>query len=306
VRLVVSEHPLMFSPSLAKAVGLDGAVFLQQLHYWLTQLGAHERDGHRWVYNTVDQWLEQFPFWSRSALHRVISGLESRGLVVSTATYNDSGGNRTKWYRIAYDHPDLEALTSEHQGPTEPQNPSNGAISHIRDMGFPNPGNGISKSQNRDIYKEHKTTTETTTEKKPPLPPKGERASRAKAKTSWPEGFTLTDDLWRMARAARIRADRVDAVFEGFRDAAEARGYRYVDWNAAWRNWVKSPFQDHDRETPASTPAERREDPASAARRAAALESDIRHMEKINAPDWKVENVRRELDKARRAMEATA
>jgi hypothetical protein len=48
------------------------------------------------------------------------------------------------------------------------------------------------------------------------------------------------------------------------------------------------------------------EDPASAAKRAAALESDIRRMEKINAPDWKVENVRRELDKARRAMEATA
>jgi hypothetical protein len=48
------------------------------------------------------------------------------------------------------------------------------------------------------------------------------------------------------------------------------------------------------------------EDPASAAKRAAALESDIRHMEKTNAPDWKIGNVRRELDKAKRAMEATA
>lgn len=43
----------------------------------------------------------------------------------------------------------------------------------------------------------------------------------------------------------------------------------------------------------------------SMAERAAKLEADIAHMQKTNAPDWKIANVRRELDKAR-AVEVSA
>lgn len=248
-RVMGSDRPLMFSPALATAVGLEGAVFLQQLHYWTSQPGAHERDGFRWVYNTIDQWLEQFPFWSRSALHRVISGLESKGVIVSTAAYNAKGSDRTKWYRINHDHADLQALSKEHARDTEEQNPSDGLISRIRDMDIANPENGISISRNRDLYKEHKTTHQTTTltGDTPLYPPPATRPPKAKAKTSWPDGFTLTEQRRQVAIDAGIRPDRVAAVFEGMHDGCAANGYRYIDWDAAWRNWVKNPRQDHDR-----------------------------------------------------------
>ena len=33
--LLINEHPLMVLPSLATAVGLNQAIVLQQVHYWL-------------------------------------------------------------------------------------------------------------------------------------------------------------------------------------------------------------------------------------------------------------------------------
>ena len=60
-RLLITEPPLLVLPSLAIAIGLNEAIFLQQLHYWLQQAGK-ERDGRRWIYNTYDEWHAPAPF----------------------------------------------------------------------------------------------------------------------------------------------------------------------------------------------------------------------------------------------------
>lgn len=113
-RLLINEAPMQVLPSLAVAVGLNEALFLQQLHYWLHQSG-HVRDGRRWVYNSLDAWHKQFPFWSLSTLRRTIDNLISRGLLL-TGNYNTSKIDRTKWYTI--DYAVLDALpTSEWAGP---------------------------------------------------------------------------------------------------------------------------------------------------------------------------------------------
>jgi len=101
-RLLINEPPLQVLPSLAVAVGLNEALFLQQLHYWLQKSGK-QRDDRVWVYNTYDEWLAQFPFWSLRTLRRVINGLEERGIVLSTERYNTSKVDHTKWYGIDYD-----------------------------------------------------------------------------------------------------------------------------------------------------------------------------------------------------------
>jgi hypothetical protein len=79
-------------------------VFVQQLHYWLneTQAGRTEQ-GRRWVYNTYEEWLKQFPFWSIATLRRIIGGLEAEGLVLSTQEFNEHPADRTKWYSLDYD-----------------------------------------------------------------------------------------------------------------------------------------------------------------------------------------------------------
>lgn len=99
-RLLMDEHPLQVLPSLAVAIGLNEAIIVQQMHYWL-KTSKHEHDGRRWIYNTLEQWQQQFPFFSVSTLRRTIDALRKRGVLL-TGNYNDSGSNRTLWYSIDY------------------------------------------------------------------------------------------------------------------------------------------------------------------------------------------------------------
>lgn len=110
-KLLIEDRPLMVLPSLAVAIGLNEAIILQQLHWWLDK-SANVIDGHSWVYNTYSQWQEQFPFWSDKTIRRAIGTLESKGLVVSTSEYNKMGIDKTKWYRIDYDKLNLVSSPS--------------------------------------------------------------------------------------------------------------------------------------------------------------------------------------------------
>jgi hypothetical protein len=101
-RLLIAEPPLLVLPSLAKAIGLNEAIFLQQLHYWLQGKSGKARDGRLWVYNTYEEWAEQLPFWSIRTIRRIVGDLESRGLVISTSEYNTQKMDRTKWYSLDY------------------------------------------------------------------------------------------------------------------------------------------------------------------------------------------------------------
>jgi len=100
-RLLINEVPLMCLPSLAVKIGLNEALFIQQLHYWVDR-SKNMIDGRQWVYNTMADWSKQFPFWSQKTLSRTISNLEKQKLVIS-GNYNQKGYDRTKWYTIDYD-----------------------------------------------------------------------------------------------------------------------------------------------------------------------------------------------------------
>lgn len=103
-KLLIDERPLQCQPSLAKALGsADEAIILQQLHYWIGRTNNIQSDGHKWIYNSMTDWLKQFPWIkSRSTLSRYFDDLEKRGLVV-TGNFNKAKFDKTKWYRIDYD-----------------------------------------------------------------------------------------------------------------------------------------------------------------------------------------------------------
>ncbi len=110
--LLLDEHPLQVLPELAKLVGLNEALFLQQLHYWITtyrdhhvttgKYDDHYRDNNFWVYNTVKEWQANFPWWNVKTVQRIIKGLEDKGILI-TGNYNKYGFDKTKWYRIDMD-----------------------------------------------------------------------------------------------------------------------------------------------------------------------------------------------------------
>lgn len=98
---LINEPPILVMPSLAKKLGLNEAIVLQQLHYWV-QKSMNVRDGRAWVYNTTKEWAEQFPFWSEDTIKRTMRGLRDKGIVV-TANYNQMAMDRTLWYSIDYE-----------------------------------------------------------------------------------------------------------------------------------------------------------------------------------------------------------
>ena len=100
-RLLIQESPVMIIPSLAVKIGLNEAVVLQQIHYWLG-ISKHKIEGRTWVYNTYEEWRKQLPFWSVSTIKRTIHSLEMKGLLLS-ANFNEMKMDKTKWYSIDYD-----------------------------------------------------------------------------------------------------------------------------------------------------------------------------------------------------------
>lgn len=100
--LLFDEYPLMVSPTLANIIGLNEAIFLQQVNYWITK-SRHRYDGRTWIYNTFDGWKEQFPFWSLATIKRTVANLRESGLLVTTSQYNKLPMDRTLWYTIDRD-----------------------------------------------------------------------------------------------------------------------------------------------------------------------------------------------------------
>lgn len=102
--LLINEPPLMILPSLAVTIGLNEAVILQQIHYWLiTPKIGLIHDDRKWIFNTYEEWQEtNFPFWSVSTIKRAILDLECSGLL-ETAYLSEDKGDRTKYYTINYD-----------------------------------------------------------------------------------------------------------------------------------------------------------------------------------------------------------
>ena len=104
--LLFDEHPLVLSPTLAKELGnLNEAVFVQQVHYWLEikkQTGKNFVEGRYWIYNSVEDWLKQFPWMSSATLRRTIDNLVKKGYIIK-GNFNQKKMDHTTWYTLNYE-----------------------------------------------------------------------------------------------------------------------------------------------------------------------------------------------------------
>lgn len=103
--LLLKVKPLVISPALAQRIGLNEAIVLQQICYWLedTTSGV-EHDGKRWIYNTIEEWTEQFPFWSEKTVKRALTSLKAHGLIY-VEQLKKTQHDRTNFYAINHANP---------------------------------------------------------------------------------------------------------------------------------------------------------------------------------------------------------
>ena len=91
-----------FDPIIAKHFGVDGAVIIENLYFWIMKNKANDKnyyDGEYWTYNSVKAFEELFPFWSKRQIERILKNLEKEG-AIKTGNYNKSLYDRTKWYAL--------------------------------------------------------------------------------------------------------------------------------------------------------------------------------------------------------------
>lgn len=98
---LLDSQPLIVIPELAVAIGLNEAIILQQLHYWIKK-SHHNYHGRAWVYNSMTNWQAQFPFFSDRTMRRAFDNLHNSGLIIK-GNFNKLKFDKTSWYSIDYD-----------------------------------------------------------------------------------------------------------------------------------------------------------------------------------------------------------
>lgn len=170
--LLMPSRPIVINPDLAYSIGLNEAIALQQVNYWLKETTSGlERDGVRWIYNTNEQWLEQFPFWSESTLKRTFTRLKNLG-VLKVEQLNKSQRDMTNYYTINYESElldEVKVTKSKSSKCTLPsgQNEPMEEVKVERSIGSKR--TALIRSNCADVLTEN--TTENTTDIKNPICP---------------------------------------------------------------------------------------------------------------------------------------
>ncbi|WP_293648403.1 transcriptional regulator [uncultured Pantoea sp.] len=155
--LLLKVKPLVISPELACRIGLNEAIVLQQICYWLedTTSGV-EHDGRRWVYNTIEEWNEQFPWWSSDTVKRALTSLKKSGLIY-VEQLKKAQHDRTNYYAINHANP---LLTDEGKLPSSKR----ANCPHRKGQDAPIDQGKLTPSMGANCPRLTENTTENTTE----------------------------------------------------------------------------------------------------------------------------------------------
>mgnify|MGYP002445049899 CR=1 FL=1 len=91
-----------FDADVAEEVGIEAAIILWNIGYWIEHNaanGQNEHDGRYWTYNSQKAFQELFPFMSAGKIRGALKRLEDGGYIL-TGNYNRVAYDRTLWYAL--------------------------------------------------------------------------------------------------------------------------------------------------------------------------------------------------------------
>lgn len=92
------EH--QFNVQLAQKYGIEEAILIHNLFFWINKNAANEKhfhDGHYWTYNSQKAFSELFPYMSEDKIQRTLKKLCQSGIIIK-GNYNDAKFDKTCWY----------------------------------------------------------------------------------------------------------------------------------------------------------------------------------------------------------------
>lgn len=91
-----------FEVEEAMKYGVESAILLTNIRFWLTKNKAnqsHIHDGYYWTYNSAAAFVELFPYMPRRSISMYLKKLCDLG-VLKSGNYNEIKYDRTTWYTI--------------------------------------------------------------------------------------------------------------------------------------------------------------------------------------------------------------
>lgn len=92
----------IFDVEIASKYGVNAAIILENLYYWIKHNEANETnfyDGTYWTFNSRKAMKELFPYMSEKQIRTAMDKLISDGAVI-TGNYNKLSYDRTLWYAL--------------------------------------------------------------------------------------------------------------------------------------------------------------------------------------------------------------
>ena len=237
--LLIDETPLQVLPTLAVSIGLNEAIFIQQLHWLLRHSGkvVAGQEG-RWVYNTANEWHDKYPFWSIATIKRIVAALKEKNLI-KVGRFNKMAIDQTRWYSIDYDElQKLELPLYQNELMESP------IVSNCTNPLAQN--DPMTLAQNDPMLPKNKNTYQRKEEATPPPPPPIEEKptdhpfvviyrevfkrypNKAQMAQLVNQAEPLFLDLWRAACSAWLMAgykpDNLRGILDWYRDGVPERG----------------------------------------------------------------------------------
>lgn len=98
-----------FDIEIAQEYGIEAAILLNHIHFWVIKNEANEKhfyDGYYWTYNSHAAFSKLFPYMNQRQIKYQLSQLQEKGLIL-TGNYNKNAFDRTTWYTLTQKARDL-------------------------------------------------------------------------------------------------------------------------------------------------------------------------------------------------------
>ncbi len=97
----MKQDNYLFNVEVAKKYGVNEAIFLQNMKFWISSNKANGRnfkEGRYWTYNSYEAFQEIFPFWTARQIRTIIDKLVEQGVILKENKFNKQRNDHTNWY----------------------------------------------------------------------------------------------------------------------------------------------------------------------------------------------------------------
>ena len=95
------EH--RFNVQFAKDYGIEEAILIENLYFWIAKNvanGKHKHERRYWTYNSAKAFAELFPYINETKIYRVLAHLEDVEFIIK-GKFSQDKHDRTNWYSFS-------------------------------------------------------------------------------------------------------------------------------------------------------------------------------------------------------------